>query len=317
MFTDPENTAAAAPPGPVRDVLDVLSLKPLGDDRFVVQPRPFGRNRLFGGQVFAQALVAANLTTGGRLPHSCHACFLLPGTPDQALYLDVERTRDGGAFSSRRVQAIQDGKVILTMLASFHRQETGFEHQTSMLEVPAPESLPSGAELLARWAARTGERPHAMLESSLTDRMGMEVRPVEPDSLLDAFQGPPRHAHWVRFVQPVADDPRLHCWLLAFASDLGFLGTALRPHGQPWYSSRQPPSTIDHSLWLHRPFRADEWLLYVMDSPSAHAARGFVRGTLYDRAGRLIASTAQEGLIRPMRTPDPAPAPAATGPAHA
>jgi acyl-CoA thioesterase-2 len=286
---------------PVQDVIDVLSLRPLGGDRFVVQPKAFGRQRLFGGQVFAQATAAASLTSGDRLPHSLHACFLLPGSPDHPLYLEVERTRDGGAFSSRRVQALQDGKVILTMLASFHRQETGFEHQEPMPAVPEPDALRNSSQLLAEHAARTGEQPHPMLENSLSNRMGMEIRPVEPESLLAAFQGPPRYAHWLRFIRPVADDPRLHCWLLAFASDMAFLGTSLRPHGQPWYSATLQPSTIDHALWIHRPFRADDWLLFVTESPSAHAARGFVRGTLYDRGGRLIASAAQEGLIRPIR----------------
>lgn len=290
---------------PVQEVLDVLDLKPAGTDRFTVQPRHFGRRRLYGGQIFAQALVAAHLTAGERMPHSLHANFLLPGSPDDPVFFEVERTRDGGAFSSRRVQAIQGGRVILTMTASFHRPEEGFEHQAPAPQAPEPGQLKSTAQLLREWMERTGETPHAMLESSMTDRMGLEVRPVDPDSLFVSFQGPPQNAHWLRVRRRVPDDPRLHCWLLAFASDLGFLGTSLRPHGQPWYSPTLQPSTIDHSLWFHRPFRADEWLLYVMDSPSAHGARGFVRGALYDQSGRLVASAAQEGLIRPIRAATP------------
>lgn len=285
---------------PVQELLDVLDLKPAGLDRFTVQPRHFGRSRLYGGQIFAQALVAAHLTTGERMPHSLHACFLRPGSPDEPVLFEVARMLDGGAFSSRNVKAVQGGQVILTMLASFHRVEPGFEHQATVPDAPPPEPLACTAQLLREWMERSGQTPHAMLVSSMTDRMGLEVRPIDPDSLFVSFQGPPQNAHWVRVRRRVPDDPRLHCWLLAFASDLGFLGTSLRPHGQPWYSPTLQPSTITHSLWFHRSFRADEWLLYVMDSPSAHGARGFVRGNLYDRSGRLVASAAQEGLIRPI-----------------
>lgn len=290
----------------VQELLQVLDLQPAGPDRFTVQPRAFGRSRIYGGQVFAQALVAGHLTTGDRMPHSVHACFLLPGLPQEPLLFEVERMRDGGAFSSRRVQVLQGGKAILTMIASFHRNEDGFDHQATMPAVLGPDSLRSSVDLLAEWVAQTGVPAHSMIESSMSGRMGLEVRPVEPDSVFLKFQGPPRHAHWVRVRRRVADDPRLHCWLLAFASDLGFIGTTLRPHGQPWYSPVLQPSTIEHSMWFHRPFRADEWLLYVMDSPSAFGGRGLVRGTIFDQAGRLVASSAQEGLIRPIR--------AATGP---
>lgn len=297
---------ASAPPSAeaaVQDLLDVLALQPIGADRFTVQPKAFGRGRIYGGQVFAQALVAGHLTTGDRLPHSVHACFLLPGVPQEPLFFEVERMRDGGAFSSRRIQVIQSGKAILTMIASFHRNEDGFDHQAPMPEVPGPEGLRATPDLLAQWVAETGVPAHSMLESSMSGRMGLEVRPVDPDSVFLKFQGPPRHAHWLRVRRAVPDDPRLHCWLLAFASDLGFIGTTLRPHGQPWYSPVLQPSTIEHSMWFHRPFRADEWLLYVMDSPSAFGGRGLVRGTIFDRAGRLVASSAQDGLIRPIRPP--------------
>lgn len=292
--------SCSTPPDTVQELLDVLDLKPAGTDRFTVQPKHFGRSRLYGGQIFAQALVAAHLTTGERMPHSLHACFLRPGSPDAPVFFEVERMLDGGAFSNRSVKAIQRGAVILTLIASFHRTETGFEHQTPAPEAPAPEALACTAQLMKEWTEKSGETPHPMLESSMTDRMGLEVRPVDPDSLFVAFQGPPQNAHWVRVRRRVSDDPRLHCWLLAFASDLGFIGTSLRPHGQPWYSKILQPSTITHSLWFHRPFRADEWMLYVMDSPSAHGARGLVRGSLYDRGGRLVASAAQDGLIRPI-----------------
>lgn len=286
---------------PVAELMGVLDLKPDGDNRFWAQPREFGRRRLYGGQVFAQSVMAAQLSVEGRAPHSLHACFLLPGSPDHPVHFEVERMRDGGAFSSRRVQALQDGRVILTLLASFHRPEPGFDHQIEMPPAPDPETLASTGALLADWARLSGEIPHAMLQASMTQRMGLDVRPLEPDALFETQARPPHYAHWFRVCRSVADDPRLHYALLAFASDLGFLGTALRPHGMPWFAPDILPSTIDHSLWIHRPLRADDWLLYVMDSPTAQNARGFVRGTIYDRVGRLVASTAQDGLIRPVR----------------
>lgn len=286
----------------VKDVLSVLELTAEGPDCFLARPKEFGRRRLYGGQVFAQAMMAAQLSVDAcRRPHSLHACFLRPGTPDHPVRLEVERTRDGGAFSSRRVQAVQDGRVILTLMASFHRQEDGFDHQSPMPEAATPDSLASTGELLADWVRRTGEVPHAMLETSMTRRMGLDVRPLDANGVFGEIARPPHYAHWVRVCDQVPDDPRLHHALLAFASDLGFLGTSLRPHGVPWYAPDMQPSTIDHSLWFHRPFRADQWLLYVMDSPTAAHARGFVRGTIYDQTGRLVASSAQDGLIRPLR----------------
>lgn len=286
----------------VAEVLGVLDLQALGGDRFRAQPREFGRRRLYGGQIFAQTVMAAQLTVEDRAPHALHATFLLPGTPDEPVHFEVERLRDGGAFSARRVNALQNGRVILSLMASFHRAEDGFEHQFEMPPAPAPETLASTGTLLADWVRRTGAVPHSMLEVSMTQRMGLDVHPLEPDSVFGDKVCPPYYAHWFRVCRRVPDDPRLHYGLLAFASDLCFLGTSLRPHGVPWYAPNMQPSTVDHSLWIHRPLRADEWLLYVMDSPTSQHARGFVRGTIYDHAGRLVASTAQDGLIRPIRS---------------
>ncbi|MDT0496156.1 acyl-CoA thioesterase II [Algiphilus sp. W345] len=303
---DPAETA-------VREVIDALTLEPTGPDRYRVRPREFGRRRLFGGQVFAQSLMAAQHSAPERPPHSVHACFLLPGTPDIPVDFEVERVRDGGAFSCRHVRALQGGREILTMFVSCQRPEAGYEHQCPMPDVPAPESLRSSGELLREWTARTGEIPHAMLETSMTLRMGLELRPLDPEGVFGTLVRPPQNAHWFRICRKVPVDPALHRGLLAFASDLGFLGTALRPHGKPWFAPDIQPSTIDHSLWLHRSVRVDDWLLYVMDSPTAQGARGFVRGSIYDRAGRLVASTAQDGLLRDTRlrhsnaTPRPTP----------
>ncbi len=282
----------------VADVLSVLDLEMLSADSFRAQPLAFGRRRLYGGQIFAQSVMAAQLTVDKRAPHALHACFLLPGTPDEPVIFEVDRLRDGGAFSSRRVNALQQGRVILSLMASFHREENGFEHQMQMPATPAPESLLSTSALLENWVQRTGSVPHSMLEVSMTQRMGLDVHPLDPDGVFGDQVRPPHYAHWFRVCRPVPDDPRLHYGLLAFASDLCFLGTSLRPHGVPWYAPNMQPSTVDHSLWIHRPLRADDWLLYVMDSPTAQRGRGFSRGTIYDREGRLVASSAQDGLIR-------------------
>ena len=295
-------THPPATPDAVAEVLGVLDLKTVGTDRFRAQPREFGRRRLYGGQIFAQTVMAAQLTVDDRAPHALHACFLLPGTPDDPVDFEVERLRDGGAFSARRVNALQNGRVILSLMASFHRTEEGFEHQIEMPPAPEPETLASTSSLLADWVQQTGTVPHSMLEVSMTQRMGLDVHPLEPDSVFGDKIRPPEYAHWFRVCRTVPDDPRLHYALLAFASDLCFLGTSLRPHGVPWYAPSMQPSTVDHSLWIHRPLRADEWLLYVMDSPTAQNARGFVRGSIYDRAGRLVAWLAKNGLIRTLHT---------------
>lgn len=250
--------------------------------------------RVFGGQVLSQALVAAARTVDARRAcHSFHAYFLRPGDPKVPILYEVDRSRDGASFSARRVVAVQHGVPIFTLAASFQRAETGFEHQAQMPVVPGPESLEDDQQVLLR---------DADLAPAMREWVGRE-RPFETRSVLGRGIGdrPARAAldHiWLKTRGPLPDDPVLHRALLAYVSDMSLLDTALLPHGKSIFSHVQVAS-LDHAMWFHRPFRADQWLLYVQDSPSASGARGFNRGAIYTRDGVLVASVAQEGLIRP------------------
>jgi acyl-CoA thioesterase II len=219
----------------------------------------------------------------------------------------VERVRDGRSFSARRVQAIQHGRPILSMIASFQRPETGLEHASTMPDVPPPEALTPSTELHERWISEASPVSPRIAEA-LRSPSAIEFRAVEPLNLLRPVPGEPRQAVWFRAVDRVPDDPQLHRCILAYASDFHLVGTALRPHGRSWYQRSMIVASIDHALWFHRSARVDEWLLYVMDSPSAQMARGLARGLIYDRGGRLVASVAQEGLMREVSEP------AASGP---
>ncbi len=278
-------------------VIRQLDLEPLEVNLFRGQSRSIGTPRVFGGQVIGQALVAAERTIEGRVPHSLHAYFLLPGDPAAPIVYQVDRIRDGRSFSARRVQAIQHGRPILSMIASFQIPETGLEHAAPMPDVPAPEALTPWAELRERWLSEAG--PVApRIADAMRSPNAIELRPVEPENPLRPSPREPRQALWFRAVDRVPDDPRLHRCLLAYATDISLFGTALRPHGRSWWQPSMIVASIDHALWFHRPARVDEWLLYAMDSPSAQSARGLARGLIYDRGRRLVASVAQEGLMR-------------------
>lgn len=279
----------------LRVVLRQLDLEALGPDAFRGDSRDSGAPSLYGGQVVAQALVAAERTVEGRVAHSLHAYFLLPGDVAAPIEYRVERLRDGGSFSARRVVAVQGGRTILAMVASLQAPEDGLEHAAPMPEVPPPEALPSFAELRARWLAETAP-PDPRVAAVLRAGRAFEFRPVDPQSPLRPVPREPRQACWFRAAGRVPDDPRLHRALLAYASDTALAGTALRPHGLAW--PRTTLASIDHALWLHRPARPDEWLLYAMDSPTAQSGRGLTRGLVFDRGGRLVASVAQEVLMR-------------------
>jgi acyl-CoA thioesterase-2 len=254
--------------------------------------------RVFGGQVLAQALVAATRTVGAdRHCHSFHAYFLRPGDPKIPILYQVDRSRDGGSFTARRVVAVQHGLQIFTLAASFQRNETGFDHQSQMPVVPQPEALEDDQQLLLR---DPGLAPH------IRAWVGRE-RPFETRSVLG--RGPfgangerparPAVDHiWLKTRGALPDEPAMHRALLAFVSDMSLLDTALLPHGKSIFADVMVAS-LDHAMWFHRSFRADDWLLYVQDSPSASGARGFNRGAIYRRDGTLVASVAQEGLIRP------------------
>lgn len=276
------------------DLLALLDLEKVEDNVFLGRSPPEPVQRVFGGQVLAQALLAASRTVdSARLCHSLHAYFLRPGDPKIPILYQVDRSRDGGSFTARRVVAIQHGVQIFTLAASFQQAESGFEHQSQMPVVPPPEDLEDDREVLLRDPAL----PAAM-------RVWIERnRPFESRSVLlrglgDRTPRAPLDHIWLRTRGTLPDDPVLHRALLAFVSDMSLLDTALLPHGKSLFSAVQVAS-LDHAMWFHRPFRADEWLLYVQDSPSASGARGFNRGAIYTRDGVLVASVAQEGLIRP------------------
>jgi len=299
-------------PSPVSELIELLSLERLEDDLFRGQSRDIGTKYVFGGQVLGQALSAAQATLNGaktatRTAHSLHAYFLRAGDIQHPIVYDVDRTRDGGSFSVRRVSAIQHGKVIFFCAASFQQIEDAAEHQLTMPEVPLPEDVEPAdavpAEVLCtlptkiqRWLSRSGP---------------FEFRHIYPRDELKPAKRPPFQQVWFRLAGNVGDAPELHRALLAYASDFQLLGTATFPHGISYYQPNVTMASLDHALWFHRPFRADDWLLYSIDSPSTQYSRGLARGMIYDRSGRLVASTAQEGLIRVLRdggTAHPAPA---------
>ena len=280
---------------PASELIELLSLERLEDNLFRGQSRDIGTKYVFGGQVLGQALSAAQATmTEPRAAHSLHAYFLRAGDIEHPIVYDVDRTRDGGSFSVRRVSAIQHGKVIFFCAASFQEAEAGAEHQLSMPEVPRPEDIEPAPAIPPERLALLPTKVQRWL-----DRQGpFEFRHVYPRDELHPPKRPPYQQVWFRLSSPVGDAPELHRALLAYASDFHLLGTATFPHGISYYQPNVAMASLDHALWFHRPFRADEWLLYSLDSPSAQGARGMARGLVFDRAGRLVASTAQEGLIR-------------------
>jgi len=282
----------------VPDLLELLDLEPLERNMFRGISRDLGGRVVFGGQVVAQALVAAARTVPLRPPHSLHAYFLRGGDHTRPIVYDVEHTRDGGNFSARRVRAVQNGESILTLMASFSTEEQGLEHQLPAPEVTAPEMLRDIGAIWSQWLDETHDQLPPHMRVLFSREWPLEIRPVNPIHPLDRGSHPPTAAYWLRLNRSLPDDPVLHRAVLAYASDFSLLTTAMLPHGRSQGMPDMLVASIDHALWFHRSFRADDWLLYTMDSPSAHHARGFSRGLIYDRAGRLVASVAQEGLIR-------------------
>lgn len=280
---------------PLADLLSLLDLEALEVNIYRGQNRNIGTGRVFGGQVFAQALVAAQRTVPvEREAHSVHGYFLRAGDLAAPIVYFVDRPRDGGSFTSRRVTAIQHGEAIFHLSASFHVSEPGLEHQMAMPDVPAPESLAPELDLIREMADRIPEP----LRGFLTQDRPIDFRPVDPyDPFRAEVREPARHV-WFRALAALPDERIIHQAVLAYASDYGLLPTALNPHGVPFRDRRLQLASLDHSVWMHRPFRADEWLLYAMDSPVAAGARGFTRGAIYARDGALVASVAQEGLMR-------------------
>ncbi len=283
----------------LKELLQLLNLEQVEKDIFRGQSQDLGFPAVFGGQVLGQALSAAKETVlEERLVHSLHSYFLEPGDAKAPIVYLVENVRDGGSFSTRRVKAVQHGRTIFTMTASFQIPGEGFDHQADMPIVPDPDSLTSEHELALPFKDRL---PKKIIENFLTE-MPIEMRPVVFHNPLEPTVSEPVRYVWFKASGEMPDDLRIHQYLLAYASDFQFLATALQPHGRSYMDPALQVATIDHSMWFHRDFRLDDWLLYAIDSSSASGGRGLVRGQFFDRQGRLVASTAQEGVMR-KRTP--------------
>ncbi|KQU56079.1 acyl-CoA thioesterase II [Sphingomonas sp. Leaf339] len=279
----------------VAGLVTLLDVEQIDVDLFRGARQPGGEGRVFGGQVIAQALQAAQRSTDApKVANSLHAYFMRPGDENHPIVFRVVRDFEGRSFATRRVIAMQRGKPILNMACSFQVPEEGFTHQDTMPDVPSPDTLTSEAALRRDMADRIPPEYHRVL---LRPRP-IDIRPVCPRSWIDPAPGDPVQAMWFRLVAPIGDDAALHRAVLAYASDMGLLGTGMIPHGVGWMNPRMQVASLDHALWLHEPFRADEWLLYAMRSPWAGHARGFNRGSVFTQDGRLVASVAQEGLIR-------------------
>jgi acyl-CoA thioesterase-2 len=284
-----------APNAALEALLKTLTLEPLEDNLFRGARGREGWQRVYGGQVLGQAMMAAAQTVEpARSIHSLHGYFLLAGDPSLPIVYDVERIREGGSFTTRRVKAIQHGRAIFSMSASFHKQEEGFDHQSAMPDVPSPEALSNPKELIGRLIDKLPDSMRSYFERELP----IDMRIVDVSRYLSREKKTPIQHIWIRANGPLPDDPVLHQAILAYASDFTLLDTALIAHGKLLFDADVQLASLDHALWYHRPFRADEWMLYVQDSPNAFGARGFCRGTIYARDGSLIASVAQEGLMR-------------------
>jgi acyl-CoA thioesterase II len=282
-------------PATAADLVALLKLEPIEQNIYRGDNRNIGTGRIFGGQVLAQALVASARTVGEDRPlHSMHGYFILPGDLSVPVVYFVERLRDGGSFSTRRVTGIQNGNAIFSMSSSFHRHEEGDEHQTEMPDVPDPESLRPELEQVRE---RADEIPEAY-RAILTQDRPLDFRATDGSDPFDVTVREPTRSYWVKAIGPVDDNPVHHQALLAYSSDYGLLDAALRPHAVSLRDPNMMVASLDHSIWFHRPVRMDDWMLYVAESPAAGGARGFTRGTFYTRSGQLVASVAQEGLIR-------------------
>ena len=281
----------------VDDLVALLDLEPIEVNLFRGRSPQVGWQRVFGGQVIGQALVAACRTVheiGERPPHSLHAYFLLPGDPKIPIVYEVDRIRDGRSFTTRRVVAIQHGHAIFSMSVSFHVAEPGLAHQAEMPAVPGPDQLPSDAEIRKHILPTMPEPVRRYYESERP----IELRPVEFEHYLGKPVPNGRFNVWIRATGPLPETAAIHQCVLAYASDLTLLDAALVPHGRTVFERTIMAASLDHALWFHRPFRADAWLLYAQDSPNAAGSLGFSRGLIFAQDGTLVASVAQEGLIR-------------------
>lgn len=279
----------------LKDLLSLLTLEEIEQGLYRGQSQDLGFKALFGGQVMGQALSAAQETVEqSRHIHSLHSYFLRPGDAKKPVVYEVENIRDGRSFNTRRVKAIQNGKAIFYMTASFQQEEQGFDHQNTMPEVNGPEGLPSFTDFISDHQQFIPEN----VRGKFLSEKPIELRPVEQYNWVNPKKSPPKCHMWIKANGQLPDDPRIHKYMLAYTSDFHFLPTALFSHGVSHWQPNFQIATIDHAMWFHRAFRFDEWLLYVMESPTTVGGRGLVRGQIYNQAGHLVASTMQEGVIR-------------------
>ncbi|WP_310533669.1 acyl-CoA thioesterase II [Novosphingobium sp.] len=292
-----------SPESLVAGLLHLLDVERVGDDAFRGRRKPGGIGRVYGGQVIAQALASAERTVDpDREVHSLHAYFLRGGSEDHEIDFVIARDFDGGSFSNRRVVASQQGRPILNLTASFHKREPGVSHAMEMPVVPQPEDLLNEAQLRDKYIEMVPPEMRALISQF----RALEVKPVNPAAWAGLSGGEPKLETWFRAPAALPDDPRVHRAVLAYATDYSLLGTCTVPHKLSWMTGAVQGASLDHAVWFHDDFRVDDWLLYVTDSPWAGRARGFNRGRIYTRDGRLVAESAQEGLIRVRKKKDEA-----------
>jgi len=279
----------------LQQLFDHLDLETIDSNLYRTRHRNEGWKQVYGGQVLAQALLCSSYTVAEEFqPHSLHAYFLRPGNMKAPIIYSVDRSRDGRSFTTRRVLASQRGEVIFIMSASFHKTEPGLSHQIEMPEVPPPSECLTRQQVAERFR---DDLPAEMLQR-LSRPFAIDLRPIAPDNILTPRKGQPHRSFWMKLDATLPEDYALHSHMLAYASDMTLLETSLIPHGLSMFNPQLQMASLDHSMWFHRPFRMDEWLLYVQDSPASAGARGFSRGSFFTQAGELVASVAQEGLIR-------------------
>ena len=280
---------------PLNKIIETLDLEEIELNHYLATSPNEGWQRVYGGQVIGQALVAASRTVStDRSAHSLHGYFLRAGDTDIPILYKVDRIRDGKSFTTRRVVAVQRGQAIFTMSISFQVDEGGLNHQFDMPDVPSPADLQTEHEIRQ---AQSKSWPKEF-QDSFSGSSAIQVKPIEPIDLLNPEPAEPVQRCWMRCGDKLPDDPRIHQCVLAYLSDWSLLDTATRPHAVSFMQDNVQVASLDHAMWFHRPFRADEWLLYDQDSPSASGARGFNRGLIYNQSGELVASTTQEGLVR-------------------
>ncbi len=279
----------------LEELLRLLELEEIEKNIFRGQSQDMGFKNVFGGQVLGQALSAASYTVPpNRSAHSLHAYFLRPGDAAKPIVYTVENMSDGKSFTTRRVKAVQKGRPIFFMSASFQREETGFEHQDKMPDVPGPEGIASEKEM----ALKNADQIPISIRDKILCESPIEMRPVNPVNPFNPEKMPARKYIWIRTISPLPENAATHRYMLAYASDFNLVSTSLYPHGHTFWEPELQAASLDHAMWFHRPFRMDHWLLYAIESPNASQARGMSIGRVFTQNGQLVATAAQEGLIR-------------------